>query len=78
MSSAPAPGVVPANEAASRHRPASVQARRVARTAFLYCAMVVALIAILAPFAWLLISSVAEPVDLLERPLLKAITSAQP
>jgi multiple sugar transport system permease protein len=35
----------------------------------LYTALVVALIAILAPFAWLLISSVAAPVDLLERPL---------
>jgi multiple sugar transport system permease protein len=35
----------------------------------LYGGLVAALLAILAPFAWLLISSVAEPVDLLERPL---------
>jgi multiple sugar transport system permease protein len=68
MSSAPAPGMVPASAAASRHRTA-VRVRRTIRTAFLYGAMIVALVAILAPFAWLLISSVAEPVDLLERPL---------
>src|ERR1043166_851030 len=37
--------------------------------ALLYAGMVVALLVILAPFAWLLISSVAAPVDLLERPL---------
>jgi multiple sugar transport system permease protein len=43
--------------------------RRAARTTFLYGAMAVALAFILAPFAWLLISSVAEPVDLIERPL---------
>lgn len=35
----------------------------------LYTALVLALVAILAPFVWLLISSVAAPVDLLERPL---------
>ena len=35
----------------------------------LYAGMVVALLVILAPFAWLIISSVAAPVDLLERPL---------
>jgi multiple sugar transport system permease protein len=46
-----------------------VRARRMARGAFLYGAMIVALVLILAPFAWLLISSVALPVDLLERPL---------
>ncbi len=43
--------------------------RRLVRRAFLYVAMVVALMVVLAPFAWLLISSVALPVDLLERPL---------
>ena len=35
----------------------------------LYAGMIVALLVILAPFAWLIISSVAAPVDLLERPL---------
>jgi multiple sugar transport system permease protein len=35
----------------------------------LYAGMIVALVVILAPFAWLIISSVAAPVDLLERPL---------
>ncbi|HEU4572249.1 MAG TPA: carbohydrate ABC transporter permease [Candidatus Limnocylindrales bacterium] len=43
--------------------------RRILRTAFLYLAMVIAIVVILAPFAWLLISSVADPVDLLARPL---------
>lgn len=52
-----------------RHRAPSTQLRRAGRAAFLYAAMLVALLAILAPFAWLLISSVAEPVDLLTRPL---------
>ncbi len=47
----------------------SVRLRRLARAAFLYGGMLVALIVILAPFAWLLISSVAAPVDLLTRPL---------
>jgi multiple sugar transport system permease protein len=43
--------------------------RRLARSAFLYAGMVIALIVVLAPFAWLLISSVALPVDLLTKPL---------
>ena len=46
-----------------------VRAKLTATTGFLYAMMALALIAILAPFAWLLISSVAAPVDLLERPL---------
>ena len=46
-----------------------VRARRTATTGFLYAMMALALIVILAPFAWLIISSVAAPVDLLERPL---------
>jgi multiple sugar transport system permease protein len=46
-----------------------VRAKRTATTGFLYAMMALALIAILAPFAWLIISSVAAPVDLLERPL---------
>src|SRR5574341_1030060 len=36
---------------------------------FIHVAAVVAAVVILAPFAWLLISSVATPADLLERPL---------
>lgn len=56
--------------AALRHAsPVAVRVRRSARSTFLYAGMVVALIVVLAPFAWLLISSVAAPVDLLERPL---------
>jgi multiple sugar transport system permease protein len=43
--------------------------RRLARSALLYAGMVIALVVILAPFAWLLISSVASPVDLLAKPL---------
>jgi multiple sugar transport system permease protein len=43
--------------------------RRLARSAFLYAGMVIALIVVLAPFAWLIISSVALPVDLLAKPL---------
>src|SRR5450759_431620 len=69
MAKAPGSGIAPVNAPARHRRRAAVRVRRVARTAFLYGAMIVALIAILAPFAWLLISSVAEPVDLLERPL---------
>jgi len=52
-----------------RKTPTSVRLRHAARLLFLYAAMIVALIVVLAPFAWLLISSVAEPVDLLARPL---------
>ena len=44
-------------------------ARRTLRSAFLYAAMLIALVVVLAPFAWLLISSVAAPVDLIRRPL---------
>lgn len=43
--------------------------RRLARAALLYAGMVIALVVVLAPFVWLLISSVAAPVDLLARPL---------
>jgi ABC-type sugar transport system, permease component len=43
--------------------------RRITRHAFLYLGMLIALVVVLAPFAWLLISSVVAPVDLLERPL---------
>jgi len=51
-------------------RPARrLRPRRILRTGFLYLGMVIALIVVLAPFAWLLISSVAAPIDLLERPL---------
>jgi multiple sugar transport system permease protein len=47
----------------------AVRARRLGRATFLYAGMVVALVVVVAPFAWLLISSVAAPVDLLARPL---------
>jgi multiple sugar transport system permease protein len=43
--------------------------RSLRMSAFLYLGMAIALIVVLAPFAWLLISSVAQPVDLLARPL---------
>ncbi|MDP9270930.1 MAG: carbohydrate ABC transporter permease [Chloroflexota bacterium] len=43
--------------------------RRTVRGGFLYLGMLIALVVILAPFAWLVISSVAAPVDLLARPL---------
>jgi multiple sugar transport system permease protein len=43
--------------------------RHLARTILLYAAMVIAIVVILAPFVWLLISSVAAPVDLLAKPL---------
>ncbi|MDA8238125.1 MAG: carbohydrate ABC transporter permease [Chloroflexi bacterium] len=43
--------------------------RRLLRATILYGAMIAALAAILAPFAWLLISSVSRPVDLLAKPL---------
>ncbi len=52
--------------AASRTR---VRPRRLARSVVLYGLMALALVAILAPFSWLLISSVALPVDLLAKPL---------
>ena len=44
-------------------------ARRTLRSTLLYAAMLIAVVVVLAPFAWLLISSVAAPVDLLRRPL---------
>jgi multiple sugar transport system permease protein len=43
--------------------------RRVLRTAFVYLGMVIALLVIVAPFAWLVISSVADKADLLTQPL---------
>ncbi|MGD0019793.1 MAG: carbohydrate ABC transporter permease [Candidatus Limnocylindrales bacterium] len=39
------------------------------RTLFVYAGMAIALMVILGPFAWLLISSVADKADLLSRPL---------
>ena len=44
-------------------------ARRALTSTLLYAAMVIAVVVVLAPFAWLLISSVAAPVDLIRRPL---------
>ena len=53
-----------------RYRPSlAVRVRRLGRGAFLHAAMAIALLVILAPFAWLIISSVAAPVDLITRPL---------
>lgn len=44
-------------------------ARRTLTSTLLYAAMAIAVVVVLAPFAWLLISSVAAPVDLIRRPL---------
>jgi multiple sugar transport system permease protein len=44
-------------------------ARRTLSSTLLYAAMLIAVVVVLAPFAWLLISSVAAPVDLIRRPL---------
>ena len=46
-----------------------IRPRRVLRAAFLYLGMAIAIVVVVAPFAWLLFSSVALPVDLLRRPL---------
>jgi multiple sugar transport system permease protein len=43
--------------------------RRLRRTLLVYAGMAIALVVILGPFLWLLISSVADKVDLLARPL---------
>jgi len=50
-------------------RPRSVTLRRLVTRVFVYSGMAIALVVVLAPFAWLLISSVADKVDLLARPL---------
>jgi multiple sugar transport system permease protein len=53
-------------------RPVRRRKRRGKRVAYLvlvYAAAVLTTVIVLAPFAWLLISSVASPVDLLARPL---------
>jgi multiple sugar transport system permease protein len=42
---------------------------RVARATFLYAGMVIALLVVVAPFSWLVISSVADKADLLTKPL---------
>jgi multiple sugar transport system permease protein len=49
--------------------PRRIRPRRILRAGLLYLGMLIALVVVLAPFAWLLISSVAAPVDLLARPL---------
>jgi multiple sugar transport system permease protein len=46
-----------------------VQARRKVRSAVLYGAMILVLVVVLAPFAFLMISSVASPADLLAVPM---------
>ena len=59
-----------ATSARSSTVPASrVRVQRAMRSAFIYLGMLIALVVVLAPFAWLLISSVAAPTDLLARPL---------
>lgn len=58
-----------ASVSARRRRGLRVRLRRAGRSVLLYGLMLLALALVLAPFAWLLISSVAAPVDLLERPL---------
>lgn len=50
-----------------RRRPVTI--RRVLTSLLTYVGMAIALVVVLAPFAWLLISSVADKVDLLARPL---------
>jgi multiple sugar transport system permease protein len=52
--------------ASVRHR---LFRRGILASALLYAGMLLAIIVVLAPFVWLLISSVAAPVDLLRRPL---------
>jgi multiple sugar transport system permease protein len=51
----------------TRRQPVTV--RRILQTLLVYAGMAIALIVILGPFTWLLISSVADKVDLLARPL---------
>lgn len=46
-----------------------VNLRRAAQTSFVYLGMAIALVVVIAPFLWLLISSVADKADLLTRPL---------
>ncbi len=58
-----------ATSSAQLGRPRRVTRRRVLRTIFIYAGMAIALVVILGPFLWLLISSVADKVDLLARPL---------
>src|ERR1035437_2008098 len=42
---------------------------RVVRALFLYAGMIIALVVVVAPFSWLVISSVADKADLLTKPL---------
>ena len=61
-----------ASSATPVHQPRrrkSITLRRALRRLFIYAGTAIALIVILGPFAWLLISSVADKVDLLARPL---------
>jgi len=59
----------PATAPRQPRRRQPITLRRVLRALFIYAGMAIALIVILGPFAWLLISSVADKVDLLARPL---------
>jgi len=63
-------GKVPASGTAprpARRKPLTL--RQVRRALLVYAGMAIALVVIVGPFAWLLISSVADKVDLLSRPL---------
>jgi multiple sugar transport system permease protein len=60
---------IPIRKAALPRRRKPITIRRVMRTVFVYAGLVIALVVILAPFSWLLISSVADKSDLLSIPL---------
>jgi multiple sugar transport system permease protein len=64
---APSSAVGEAARPPIRRRP--VTFRRILRSLFIYAGMALALVVVLAPFTWLLISSVADKVDLITRPL---------
>lgn len=55
--------------AARRERGGRTRRRRALYWGFIYAAATAAASVVLAPFVWLLISSVADPRDLLARPL---------
>jgi ABC-type glycerol-3-phosphate transport system permease component len=60
-------GQAHASRVPARRKPITL--RRVARATFLYAGMVIALLVVVAPFSWLVISSVADKADLLTKPL---------
>lgn len=60
---------IPIRKAPLQRRRKPITVRRVMRSVFVYTGLVIALVVILAPFSWLLISSVADKSDLLSIPL---------